>query len=146
MAKENLVDSFYTLGLDTVGDKIGYKKIPHLQKCAPISREKVKDEITNTDDTQEEFAIVNFKKNGDVDFEIVYDPKDPTHLKLDQMFEDNSYENFEYFLTQAKQGKTFYAQLMKWEEVTETKTQKLRKKGTLTISNVAPITTSKTQP
>ena len=34
----------------------------------------------------------------------------------------------------------------KWEEVTETKTQKLRKKGTLTISNVTPITTSKTQP
>ena len=146
MAKENLVDSFYTLGLDTVGDKIGYKKIPHLQKCAPISQEKVKDEITDTDDTQEEFAIVNFKKNGDVEFEIVYDPKDPTHLKLDQMFEDNSYGHFEYFLTQAKQGKTFDAQLMKWEEVTETKTQKLRKKGTLTISNVTPITTSLTQP
>ena len=146
MAKENLVDSFYTLGLDTVGDKIGYKKIPHLQKCAPISQEKVKDEITDTDDTQEEFAIVNFKKNGDVEFEIVYDPKDPTHLKLDQMFEDNSYGRFEYFLTQAKQGKTFDAQLMKWEEVTETKTQKLRKKGTLTISNVTPITTSLTQP
>ena len=146
MAKENLVDSFYTLGLDTVGDKIGYKKIPHLQKCAPISREKVKDEITDTDDTQEEFAIVNFKKNGDVEFEIVYDPKDPTHLKLDQMFEDNSYGRFEYFLTQAKQGKTFDAQLMNWEEVTETKTQKLRKKGTLTVSNVALITTSKTQP
>lgn len=146
MAKENLVDSFYTLGLDTVGDKIGYKKIPHLQKCAPISQEKVKDEITDTDDTQEEFAIVNFKKNGDVEFEIVYDPKDPTHLKLDQMFADNSYGHFEYFLTQAKQGKTFDAQLMKWEEVTETKTQKLRKKGTLTISNVALITTSKTQP
>lgn len=146
MAKENLVDSFYTLGLDTVGDKIGYKKIPHLQKCAPISQEKVKDEITDTDDTQEEFAIVNFKKNGDVEFEVVYDPKDPTHLKLDQMFADNSYGHFEYFLTQAKQGKTFDAQLMKWEEVTETKTQKLRKKGTLTISNVALITTSKTQP
>ena len=146
MAKENLVDSFYTLGLDTVGDKIGYKKIPHLQKCAPISQEKVKDEITDTDDTQEEFAIVNFKKNGDVEFEIVYDPKDPTHLKLDQMFADNSYGHFEYFLTQAKQGKTFDAQLMKWEEVTETKTQKLRKKGTLTISNVTPITTSLTQP
>ena len=146
MAKENLVDSFYTLGLDTVGDKIGYKKIPHLQKCAPISQEKVKDEITDTDDTQEEFAIVNFKKNGDVEFEIVYDPKDPTHLKLDQMFVDNSYGRFEYFLTQAKQGKTFDAQLMKWDEVTETKTQKLRKKGTLTISNVTPITTSKTQP
>ena len=146
MAKENLVDSFYTLGLDTVGDKIGYKKIPHLQKCAPISQEKVKDEITDTDDTQEEFAIVNFKKNGDVEFEIVYDPKDPTHLKLDQMFADNSYGHFEYFLTQAKQGKTFDAQLMKWEEVTETKTQKLRKKGTLTISNVALITTSLTQP
>ena len=145
MAKENLVDSFYTLGLDTVGDKIGYKKIPHLQKCAPISQEKVKDEITDTDDTQEEFAIVNFKKNGDVEFEIVYDPKDPTHLKLDQMFTDNSYGNFEYFLTQAKQGKTFNAQLMQWEDVTETKTQKLRKKGTLTISNVALITTSKTQ-
>ena len=62
------------------------------------------------------------------------------------MFEDNSYGRFEYFLTQAKQGKTFDAQLMKWEEVTETKTQKLRKKGTLTISNVALITTSKTQP
>ena len=146
MAKENLVDSFYTLGLDTVGDKIGYKKIPHLQKCAPISQEKVKDEITDTDDTQEEFAIVNFKKNGDVEFEIVYDPKDPTHLKLDQMFADNSYGRFEYFLTQAKQGKTFDAQLMNWEDVTETKTQKLRKKGTLTISNVTPITTSKTQP
>lgn len=146
MAKENLVDSFYTLGLDTVGDKTGYKKIPHLQKCAPISQEKVKDEITDTDDTQEEFAIVNFKKNGDVEFEIVYDPKDPTHLKLDQMFNDNSYGHFEYFLTQAKQGKTFDAQLMKWEEVTETKTQKLRKKGTLTISNVTPITTSLTQP
>lgn len=146
MAKENLVDSFYTLGLDTVGDKTGYKKIPHLQKCAPISQEKVKDEITDTDDTEEEFAIVNFKKNGDVEFEIVYDPKDPTHIKLDQMFEDNSYGHFEYFLTQAKQGKTFDAQLMKWEEVTETKTQKLRKKGTLTISNVTPITTSLTQP
>ena len=146
MAKENLVDSFYTLGLDTVGDKTGYKKIPHLQKCAPISQEKVKDEITDTDDTQEEFAIVNFKKNGDVEFEIVYDPKDPTHLKLDQMFEDNSYGHFEYWLVEAKQGKTFDAQLMKWEEVTETKTQKLRKKGTLTISNVALITTSKTQP
>lgn len=146
MAKENLVDSFYTLGLDTAGDKTGYKKIPHLQKCAPISQEKVKDEITDTDDTQEEFAIVNFKKNGDVEFEIVYDPKDPTHLKLDQMFNDNSYGHFEYFLTQAKQGKTFDAQLMKWEEVTETKTQKLRKKGTLTISNVAPITSSLTQP
>lgn len=145
MAKENLVDSFYTLGLDTVGDKVGYKKIPHLQKCAPISREKVKDEITDTAATQEEFAIVNFRKNGDVDFEIVYDPKDPTHLKLDQMFEDNSYGRFEYFLTQAKQGKTFDAQLMNWEEVAETKTQKLRKKGTLTISNVALITTSKTQ-
>ena len=146
MAKENLVDSFYTLGLDTVGDKTGYKKIPHLQKCAPISQEKVKDEITDTDDTQEEFAIVNFKKNGDVEFEIVYDPKDPTHMKLDKMFADNSYGHFEYFLTQAKQGKTFDAQLMKWEEVTETKTQKLRKKGTLTISNVTPITTSLTQP
>lgn len=146
MAKENLVDSFYTLGLDTVGDKVAYKKIPHLQKCAPISQEKVKDEITDTDDTQEEFAIVNFKKNGDVEFEIVYDPKDPTHLKLDQMFADNSYGNFEYWLIGAKQGKTFNAQLMSWEDVTETKTQKLRKKGTLTISNVTPITTSKTQP
>ena len=31
MAKENLVDSFYTLGLDTVGDKAGYKKIAHLE-------------------------------------------------------------------------------------------------------------------
>ena len=146
MAKENLVDSFYTLGLDTVGDKIGYKKIPHLLKAAPPTQEKVKDEITNTDDRQEEFAIVNFKKNGDIEFEVVYDPKDPTHLKLDQMFKDNSYGNFEYWLVEAKQGKTFNAQLMSWDEVTETKTQKLRKKGTLTISNVTPITTSKTQP
>ena len=146
MAKENLVDSFYTLGLDTVGDKIGYKKIPHLQKAAVPIQEKVKDDITSTDDRQEEFAIVNFKKNGDIEFEVVYDSKDPTHLKLDQMFKDNSYGNFEYWLVDAKQGKTFGAQLMSWEEVTETKTQKLRKKGTLTLSNVALITTSKTQP
>ena len=146
MAKENLVDSFYTLGLDTVGDKTGYKKIPHLQKAAPPKQEKVKDEITDTDDREEEFAIVNFKKNGDIELEVVYDPKDPTHLKLDQMFEDNSNGHFEYWLVEAKQGKSFDAQLMSWEEVTETKTQKLRKKGTLTISNVTPITTSLTQP
>ena len=90
MAKENLVDSFYTLGLDTVGDKIGYKQIPHLQKAAPPTQEKVKDEITDTNSRQEEYAIVNFKKNGDIEFEVVYDSKDPTHLKLDQMFKDNS--------------------------------------------------------
>lgn len=146
MAKENLVDSFYTLGLDTAGDKTGYKKIPHLQKAAPPKQEKVKDEITDTDSRQEEYAIIDFKKNGDIELEVVYDPKDLIHLKLDQMFEDNSYGHFEYWLVEAKQGKTFDAQLMSWEEVTETKTQKLRKKGTLTISNVAPITTSLTQP
>ena len=95
-----------------VGDKTGYKKIPHLQKAAPPKQEKVKDEITDTDDRQEEFAIVDFKKNGDIEFEVVYDPKDPTHLKLDQMFEDNSYGHFEYWLVEAKQGKTFDAQLM----------------------------------
>ena len=117
-----------------------------MQKAAPPTQEKVKDEITDTNNRQEEFAIVNFKKNGDIEFEVVYDPKDPTHLKLDQMFKDNSYGHFEYWLVEAKQGKTFDAQLMSWEEVTETKTQKLRKKGTLTISNVTPITTSKTQP
>ena len=117
-----------------------------MQKAAPPKQEKVKDEITDTDDRQEEYAIVNFKKNGDIELEVVYDPKDPTHLKLDKMFEDNSYWHFEYWLVEAKQGKTFDAQLMSWEEVTETKTQKLRKKGTLTISNVTPITTSLTQP
>lgn len=140
MAKENIVDSFYRLNMDLTGDATTFTKIPFLQDCAPPKSEKVSDNITATDDQEEVMVVVDFKKNGQIDFEIVYDPAAPTHVKLDEMWEDNSYANFEYEFVKLGRKKTFKAQLMKWEESTD-KEKKLRMKGTLTISDLATTTT-----
>ena len=139
MAKENIVDSFYRLNMDLVGDGTTFTKIPLLQECAPPKSEKTSDNITATDDQEEVMVVVDFKKNGQIDFEIVYDPTDPTHMALDAMWEDNSYADFEYEFVKLTRKKTFTAQLMKWEESTD-KEKKLRMKGTLTISDLVTTT------
>lgn len=139
MAKENIVDSFYRLNIDLVGDATTFTKIPLLQECAPPKSEKTSDNITATDDQEEVMVVVDFKKNSQIDFEIVYDPTDPTHMKLDEMWEDNSYADFEYEFVKLTRTKTFTGQLMKWEETTD-KEKKLRMKGSLTVSNIITTT------
>ena len=139
MANENIVDSFYRLNIDLVGDGTTFTKITLLQDCAPPTAEKTSDTITSTDDQEEVTVVVDFKKNSQIDFEIVYDPTDPTHQKLDEMWEDNSYAAFEYEFVKLNRTKNFTAQLMKWEEMTD-KEKKLRMKGTLTVSNIIPTT------
>ena len=139
MAKENIVDSFYRLNMDLTGDGLTFTKIPLLQECAPPNAEKTSDTITATDDQEEVTVVVDFKKNSQIDFEIVYDPTDPTHMALDAMWATNSYKDFEYEFVKLTRKKTFTAQLMKWEESTD-KEKKLRMKGSLTISNLITTT------
>lgn len=139
MAKENIVDSFYRLNIDLVGDATTFTKIPLLQECAPPTSDKTNDTITATDDQEEVTVVVDFKKNSQIDFEIVYDPTDPTHMKLDEMWADNSYADFEYEFVKLSRTKTFTGQLMKWAETTD-KEKKLRMKGTLTVSNIITTT------
>lgn len=139
MAKENIVDSFHRLNIDVDGTGTTFTKIPHLQSCEPPMGEKTTDNITATDDQEEVTVIVDFKKNGQIEFEIVYDQTDPTHTKLDQMWVDNSYADFEYELVKINRKKTFTAQLMKWQEAVD-KEKKLRMKGTLVISNLNTVT------
>lgn len=139
MANENIVDSFYRLNIDLVGDGTTFTKITLLQDCAPPTAEKTSDTITSTDDQEEVTVVVDFKKNSQIDFEIVYDPTDPTHQKLDEIWEDNSYAAFEYEFVKLNRTKNFTAQLMKWEEMTD-KEKKLRMKGSLTVSNITTTT------
>ena len=139
MAKKNIVDSFYRLNMDLTGDGTAFTKIPLLQECAPPTSEKTNDTITATDDQEEVTVVVDFKKNSQIDFEIVYDPTDPTHMALDAMWADNSYKDFEYEFVKLTRKKTFTAQLMKWEESTD-KEKKLRMKGSLTVSNLIATT------
>lgn len=139
MANENIVDSFYRLNIDLVGDGTTFAKIPLLQECAPPKSEKTSDTITATDDQEEVTVVVDFKKNSQIDFEVVYDPADPSHMALDEMWEDNSYKDFEYEFVKLSRKKTFTGQLMKWEEATG-KEKKLRMKGTLTVSNIITTT------
>ncbi len=139
MANENIVDSFYRLNIDLVGDGTTFTKITLLQDCAPPTAEKTSDTITATDDQEEVTVVVDFKKNSQIDFEIVYDPTDPTHQKLDEMWEDNSYADFEYEFVKLNRTKTFTGQLMKWKEMTD-KEKKLRMQGTLTVSNIIATT------
>ncbi|AAZ18319.1 hypothetical protein Psyc_0456 [Psychrobacter arcticus 273-4] len=139
MAKENIVDSFYRLNMDLIGDGLTFTKIPLLQECAPPKAEKTSDTITATDDQEEVTVVVDFKKNSQIDFEVVYDPTDPTHMALDAMWATNGYKDFEYEFVKLARKKTFTAQLMKWEESTD-KEKKLRMKGSLTISNLITTT------
>ncbi|MED6318296.1 MAG: hypothetical protein VYA60_13825 [Pseudomonadota bacterium] len=139
MAKEDIVDSFYRLNIDLDGTGATFTKIPLLLDCAPPTSEKTSDTITATDDQEEVTVVVDFKKNSQIDFEIVYDPTDPTHQKLDEMWEDNSYAAFEYEFVKLNRTKNFTAQLTKWEEMTD-KEKKLRMKGSLTVSNITTTT------
>lgn len=139
MANENIVDSFYRLNMDLTGDSTAFTKISLLQDCAPPKSEKTSDTITATDDQEEVTVVVGFKKNAQIDFEIVYDSTDPTHIALDAMWEDDSYADFEYEFVKLARKKTFTAQLMKWEETTD-KEKKLRMKGSLTVSNLLTTT------
>lgn len=139
MAKENIVDSFYKLNMDVDGTGTTFAKIPHLQNCAPPTAEKTNDTITATDDEEEVVVVVEFKKNSQIEFEVVYDPIDPTHMALDAMWANNGYADFEYEFVKIARKKSFTAQLMKWEEVTD-KEKKLRMKGTLVISKLITAT------
>lgn len=139
MAKENIVDSFHRLNMDIDGLGTTFTKIPHLQSCEPPLAEKTSDTITATDDQEEVEVLVDFRKNGQIEFEIVYDPIDPTHMALDAMWADNSYSDFEYELVKINRKKTFTAQLIKWQEVVD-KEKKLRMKGTLIISKLTTVT------
>jgi hypothetical protein len=127
------------LNIDLVGDGTTFTKITLLQDCAPPTAEKTSDTITATDDQEEVTVVVDFKKNSQIDFELVYDPTDTTHQKLDEMWEDNSYAAFEYEFVKLNRTKNFTAQLMKWEEMTD-KEKKLRMKGSLTVSNITATT------
>lgn len=139
MAKENIVDSFYRLNMDLTGDGLTFTKIPLLQECAPPKSEKTSDTITSTDDQEEVTVVVDFKKNSQIDFEVVYDPTDPTHMALDTMWATNSYKDFEYEFVKLTRKKTFTGQLVKWEESTD-KEKKLRMKGSLTVSKLITTT------
>ncbi len=139
MAKEDIVDSFYRLNIDLDGTGTTFTKISLLQECAPPTSEKTSDTITATDDQEEVEVVVEFKKNSQIDFEIVYDPTDPTHEKLDEMWDDNSYADFEYEFVKLMRKKSFTAQLMQWKEVTD-KEKKLRMQGTLKVSNINTTT------
>lgn len=139
MAKENIVDSFYRLNMDLTGDGLTFTKIPLLQDCAPPKSEKTSDTITSTDDQEEVTVVVDFKKNSQIDFEVVYDPTDPTHMALDTMWATNSYKDFEYEFVKLTRKKTFTGQLVKWEESTD-KEKKLRMKGSLTVSKLITTT------
>ncbi|WP_201571190.1 hypothetical protein [Psychrobacter nivimaris] len=139
MAKEDIVDSFYRLNIDLDGTGTTFTKISLLQECAPPTAEKTSDTITATDDQEEVEVVVDFKKNSQIDFEIVYDPTDPTHQKLDEMWESNSYADFEYEFVKLMRTKAFTGQLMKWKEMTD-KEKKLRMQGTLTVSNINATT------
>lgn len=139
MAKEDIVDSFYRLNIDLDGTGTTFTKISLLQECAPPTAEKTSDTITATDDQEEVEVVVDFKKNSQIDFEIVYDPTDPTHQKLDEMWDDNSYADFEYEFVKLMRKKSFTAQLMQWKEVIN-KEKKLRMQGTLKVSNINTTT------
>ena len=139
MAKEDIVDSFYRLNIDLDGTGATFTKISLLQECAPPTSEKTSDTITATDAQEEVEVVVDFKKNSQIDFEIVYDPTDPTHQKLDEMWVDNSYADFEYEFVKLMRKKSFTAQLMQWKEVTD-KEKKLRMQGTLKVSGINTTT------
>lgn len=140
MAKENLVDSYVRLSLDVAGDG-QYVKIPHLQKDLTIpAKEKVEDDITASDDTEEVKAMVNFTKNSNMEFTVVYDKEDATHRKLDTIFDDNSYGKFKLEFVNAGYGFTFEGQLMSWSEEVSPGEKKLRKKGTLSVIKKTKVT------
>lgn len=130
---ENLVDSFYTLHVSTDGAQ--FNKIPHLTSCSAPSEAKVLDDVTATDDNRTVNAPVNFRENGELDFEYVLNPDDETHQALQTAFDEGKELTFQIKYTKAqsesRQFKAIIAELTTNHEDTK---KKLRKTGKLTIT------------
>lgn len=134
MAIANLVDSFYKLSISTDGTK--FNKIEHLQKCDVPSEEQVLDEVTSTEDHRTVKARVNFKEDGEVEFEYVLDPQDETHRMIQTTFDTGAEATFKLeFINVPSESRQFKGIIAKLTTNAEDTKKKIRKSGTITITS-----------
>lgn len=134
MAVANLADGFYSLHVKTTPSG-QFAKIDHLQKCDPPTEEKVRDEVTATDDTQKIEVTVNFKEFSEIEFEYVLDSKNATHTALQKAYDDDAEVEFQFKFTHVpSENRQFKGKISKLTVDGDDPKKKLRKKGTITIT------------
>lgn len=134
MAVENLVDGFYALYVSEAGTD--FTKVSHLQKATPPSDEKVLDDVTATDDKRTVKAVVDFKENGEIEFEYVLDPQDAGQKLIQKAFDGNKELTFAIkYVNLPAESKKFKGLVGELTTDNDDPKKKLRKKGKITITS-----------
>lgn len=135
MAKNvaNLLDSFYTLSVSSDGQT--FKKVEHLQKCGVPTEEKVMDEVTATDDRRTVKAVIDFKEESEIEFELVHEPQDEGQTIINAAFKSGAELTFKLeFAKAASESRQFKGIISKLSLDNEDTKKKLRKTGTISIT------------
>lgn len=135
MAKNvaNLLDSFYTLSVSADGRT--FKKVEHLQKCGVPTEEKVMDEVTASDDKRTVKAVVDFKEESEIEFEMVHEPQDEGQTIINTAFKSGAELTFKLeFVKATSESRQFKGIISKLTLDNEDTKKKLRKTGTISIT------------
>lgn len=129
----NLLDSFYTLSVSNDGRT--FKKVEHLQKCGVPTEEKVMDEVTATDDKRTVKAVVDFKEESEIEFEMVHEPQDEGQTIINTAFKSGAELTFKLeFVKATSESRQFKGIISKLTLDNEDTKKKLRKTGTISIT------------
>lgn len=129
----NLLDSFYTLSVSNDGRT--FKKVEHLQKCGVPTEEKVMDDVTATDDRRTVKAVIDFKEESEIEFELVHEPQDEGQVIINNAFKSGAELTFKLEFTKAtSESRQFKGIISKLSLDNEDTKKKLRKTGTISIT------------
>lgn len=135
MSVENTKDSFYQLFVSANNESGSYKKIERLTSCGVPSDAKVLDDVTATDDRRQVNAVVDFKENGEIEFEYVLIPDDAVHQQLQTAFDSAKELYFQIkFIEATGESRQFKGIISELTTDAEDTKKKLRKKGKISIT------------
>ena len=142
MSVENLVDSIYRLFVKTADAT--YTKVPRLLKCDPPVEDPVLDDVTATDDRRTVKVAVDFTEDSELEFEYVYKTDSAEQQAIQDAYDNKTELDFKYvYVTAPTLSRSFKATIVKLTPDASDKKQKMRMKGTLSItSNPAVLETS----
>lgn len=120
-----------------------YNKVLGLIKIDMPSTEKVTDETTRTDDTAPRKEAVNFTEGDSVEFELVLDPDDTTHIALENAKDTGATIKSQiHFVDTRVKGFEFDCQISKFDYDPSDVKKKIRVNGTLALQGAVTRITS----
>lgn len=130
--KTGFTDSHFIWKVSTDGGS-SYKKVKGLISLAIPDTAKVTDDITPTDATNPHLEVVNFTEADSIEFEMVLDPSDDTHIALEQAKDGLAVIKSQiHFVDTRVKGFEFECKVSKFTYDSSDVKKKMRINGTLT--------------